>query len=276
MPAAAIALLLASALLHVGWNLILKRTPERQLVTFWTMLGGTAVALVPAIGRRGLNAAGIELALLSGAFEVTYLYLLVHAYHHHDFSQVYPIARGVAPAFLALWTALLLHQRFSAAGLGGIALIVTGVVMVGGIGAVRETRLVPLALSVGLCTSLYQLVDGAAVRTNDPLVYNAAVFGLMALGLAPMALAQRSRSLDVLRRFAPRIAAGAIMTVACYALVLVAFRMAPVAYAGATREVSVVFAALAGWLLLREPLGTRRVAGAVVVFAGILALALTR
>lgn len=275
MPLAAVGLLLVSALLHVGWNLILKRTPDRQLVTFWTMLAGAAVAVLPALGRPWLSHAGIALALLSGVFETVYLYLLIYAYHHHDFSQVYPIARGVAPAFLAGWTALLLAQRFSAGGLVGIALIVTGVMVVGGLGAVREARLVPLALSVGLCTSLYQLVDGAAVRRNDPLVYNAAVFALMAAGLLPSALRERDRAVAVLVRFAPRIAAGAVMTVACYALVLLAFRIAPVAYAGATREVSVVFAALAGWLLLREPLGARRVAGAVVVFGGIVALALT-
>ena len=275
MPAAAVGLLLASALLHVGWNLILKRTPERQLVTFWTMLGGTLVATLAAAGRPWLGADGVRLALLSGVLETVYIYLLVYAYHHHDFSQVYPIARGVAPAFLALWTALLLGQRFSAAGLAGIALVVTGVMIVGGLGALREAKLVPLAIGVGLCTSLYQLVDGAAVRRNDPLVYNAAVFGLMAAGMAPAAVRDAGRAGRALAAYWPRIAAGAVMTVACYALVLLAFRMAPVAYAGATREVSVVLAALAGWLLLKEPLGARRVAGAVVVFAGILVLALT-
>lgn len=276
MPAAAVGLLLASAVLHVGWNLILKRTPDRQLVTFWTMLGGTVVAMAAAAGRPALDGAGIRLALLSGALETVYIYLLVYAYHHHDFSQVYPIARGVAPAFLAVWTALLLGQRFSAGGLIGIALVVSGVMIVGGTGALREKKLVPLALSVGLCTSLYQLVDGAAVRSNDPLSYNAVVFGLMALGMAPAALTDGQGAARVLAAYWPRIAAGAVMTVACYGLVLIAFRMAPVAYAGATREVSVVLAALSGWLLLGERLGPRRVAGAVVVFGGIALLAVAR
>lgn len=277
MPAAAVGMLLLSAIMHVGWNLILKRAPDRLLVTFWTMVGGTMVALPLALRHPALNGAGIRLALLSGALEGAYIYLLVFAYHRHDFSQVYPIARGVAPAFLALWTALLLHQRFSAAGLAGIALVVAGVMAVSGIRAVRSgAGLLPLAVAVGLCTSLYQLVDGAAVRSNDPFVYNAWVFALMALALAPVAVKAGPRSVAALRANAGRIALGAVLTVGCYTLVLLAFRMAPVAYVGATREVSVVLAALAGWWWLGEGLGPRRVAGAAVVFAGIVVLALAR
>jgi drug/metabolite transporter (DMT)-like permease len=53
-----------------------------------------------------------------------------------------------------------------------------------------------------------------------------------------------------------------------------AYHVAPVGYAGAIREVSVVLAALAGWLLLGEGFGAYRVAGASIVFAGILMIAL--
>lgn len=272
----AVGLVLASAGLHVAWNLILKSAPERMLVSFWTMLGGTLVALPLALGRPMLSGEGIRLALLSGVLEVAYLYALIYAYHRHDFSQVYPIARGTAPAFLALWTALLLSQRPSAAGLAGIALMVFGVMTVSRLAAGGAARLVPLVVAIGVCTSLYQLVDGAAVQRNDPFVYNAAVFGLMAVGLAPVAARAGGRSVEVLRANAGRVAAGSVMTVACYTLVLLAFRMAPVAYVGAAREVSVVLAALAGWHWLGESMGPRRVVGAAVVFVGIALLATAR
>jgi drug/metabolite transporter (DMT)-like permease len=47
-----------------------------------------------------------------------------------------------------------------------------------------------------------------------------------------------------------------------------------VSYAGALREVSIVFAALAGWKLLGEPLGRVRVIGSLVIFAGIVLIAM--
>jgi drug/metabolite transporter (DMT)-like permease len=43
---------------------------------------------------------------------------------------------------------------------------------------------------------------------------------------------------------------------------------------GAVREVSVIFAALAGWRWLHEPMGRRRLAGAILICAGILVIAL--
>jgi drug/metabolite transporter (DMT)-like permease len=54
-----------------------------------------------------------------------------------------------------------------------------------------------------------------------------------------------------------------------YGLVLTAYTMAPVAYAGAVREVSIVFAALAGWLWLGEAVGRRRTVGSLLLFLGI-------
>ena len=67
----------------------------------------------------------------------------------------------------------------------------------------------------------------------------------------------------------------AVMTLVAYSLVLRAFQIAPISYAGAAREVGIVFGALAGWLLLGERFGAHSATvGAVLVFAGIGLLAL--
>ena len=66
---------------------------------------------------------------------------------------------------------------------------------------------------------------------------------------------------------------GALIVTA-YLLALWAYRISTVGYAGAIREVGVVMAAFAGWQLLGEPFGRWRVTGAVVIFAGIVVIAL--
>ena len=53
-----------------------------------------------------------------------------------------------------------------------------------------------------------------------------------------------------------------------YAVVVVAWAMAPIAYVGALRETSIVFAGFLGWLALREPVGWRRAVGLACVSAG--------
>ena len=52
-------------------------------------------------------------ALVSMILEAVYFILLSNAYSDHDFSLVYPIARGTAPAFLMLWSILFLHETLT-------------------------------------------------------------------------------------------------------------------------------------------------------------------
>src|SRR5260370_1399012 len=65
-----------------------------------------------------------------------------------------------------------------------------------------------------------------------------------------------------------------LLQAAAYLLVLYVYARAPVAYAGAIRESSIVLGALAGWLWLRESFGARRLAGALLTCAGIALIAL--
>ncbi|MBB3661102.1 drug/metabolite transporter (DMT)-like permease [Prauserella sediminis] len=65
-----------------------------------------------------------------------------------------------------------------------------------------------------------------------------------------------------------------LLSPVAYLLVLFAMRLAPVSLVAPLREVSIVLAGLAGWLILGEPHGRRRVAGSLVVLAGIAAIAL--
>jgi drug/metabolite transporter (DMT)-like permease len=70
-----------------------------------------------------------------------------------------------------------------------------------------------------------------------------------------------------------RIAAVGVLTLLTYLLVMQAYALGRVSYAGAVREVSVVFAALIGWRWLGEGFGVLRTAGAVLIFLGILVIA---
>jgi drug/metabolite transporter (DMT)-like permease len=71
-----------------------------------------------------------------------------------------------------------------------------------------------------------------------------------------------------------RIFSIGLLTVCSYLLALFAYSIAPLSYAGAVREVSIVLGAFAGWRFLGEKMGGWRLAGAFVIFSGILIVAL--
>ena len=281
MPPVALALLLASAVLHVSWNLLVKQA-RRRLVFFWWSFAVGAVAFLPVLLASVPIPARIwPYAMASGLLEGLYFGSLAAAYDRGDFSLVYPVARGAAPAFLALWSVLFLRQSLSLAGLAGLGVIVAGLFVIGW-GARRGASGVPpasravradigLALLSALAISGYSAIDAAAIRILRPAPYAALAFAVSAVVTLPIAV-QRQGWGAIAEEWSaswPRIVAVGFLSALAYTLVLAAYAIAPVAYAGAVREVSVVLAALAGWLFLKEGLGARRTAGAMLVLMGI-------
>ncbi len=283
MSLTALALVLGAGFLHASWNLILKRTSERLLVTSWGLLIG-AVMFLPALIQAGPPPAQVwPYAAASATVLVGYYTCLARAYDRGAFSLVYPVARGTAPAMLTLWAILFLGERPSAVGIAGIGLILVGLVVLGGapLWAGRDgergwqalrthTRGTGSAFLVALLVSVYTAIDGAAIRHWTPIPYLVVVFALAGAALIPMLALRRGKHVfSVLRTDWLPTVLIAVTTLAAYSLVLRAFRIAPVAYAGAAREIGIVFAALAGWLLLGERFGGVRTVGAVTVFLGI-------
>jgi drug/metabolite transporter (DMT)-like permease len=281
MTISALALLILAALLHAGWNLLLKNTDHKYIVLWWGLCLGSVLSLPLLILHLPVPPRIWPYALASALFEAIYDGTLAAAYQKEDFSLVYPIARGGAPALLALWAILFLKETPSPLGKIGLALTTGGLMIVGsskwwsarkkGIGSAAGIGLAGL---VALTISLYSVIDGAAVKLTDAPSYTVLVFVLTAIFGLPVMLklyGWQSVKIEGRARWLPAAAIG-VLSLLAYMLVLIAYSYSPVSYAGAIREISIVFGALAGWLWLKEDFGSVRLAGAVVIFVGILTI----
>jgi drug/metabolite transporter (DMT)-like permease len=278
MPALAIVLLLTSALLHAVWNLILKQSQEKYIAMGWqVIISGIFAFLV--LMFVGLPPRSMWLfAILSMSLEAIYFILLSNAYSDHDFSLVYPIARGTAPALLMIWSVLFLREQLTIGGMLGIGLVVSGMVIIGATSLIqnRGSRLqlkgIVTALAVALIISLYTLIDGTAVKNGPPLPYGLSMFMMVPILTTTYNVRRYGWARFMEAWNGPRVPliAAAALGVVAYLFALFAYRIAPVSYSGAIREVSVVIGAFLGWRLLGETMGVRRVLGAIVIFVGIL------
>jgi drug/metabolite transporter (DMT)-like permease len=282
MPLVAILLLLMSASLHALWNLLLKKSQEKYIAMGWQVLLGGIFAFFILLFIGFPPRSMWLFALISMALEAVYFILLSNAYSDHDFSLVYPIARGTAPAFLMLWSVLFLREELTPGGVLGVSMIVCGMVIIGATSLIqnRGSRLhlkgVLTALTVALIISLYTLIDGTAVKNGPPLPYALTMFMFV-----PILTTTYNIRRFGWRQFSaawqgPRISLilAAVLGVAAYLLALLAYTFAPLSYAGAIREVSVVIGAFLGWQFLEEPMGSTRVVGSIVIFVGILIIAI--
>lgn len=298
MTEAALLLVLVSVCLHVSWNLVSKQerpTPAFFLVALIT----STVLLLPVLvwyrAEVGPLLPRVWLILLAtGFFSTVYNVSLAGAYRAADLSLVYPLARSVAPAVVALVGLGL--GRGAAIGWGcwaGIALIILGSALLPLRGR-RDLHLTNylsagflLPLLTALATAGYTLTDDVGVRAvhdgsdlgaiEAGLLYGALHSWVTTLGLVLVVCVSESgrRQLGtVLRTSVWRAALVGCVSYASYILVLVAMTLVrDVSYVAAFRQLGIPLSVAAGALLLRERFGAPRLAGAAVIFLGLVLVA---
>jgi len=152
--------------------------------------------------------------------------------------------------------------------------VTAGVLLVRGVGRGAARGGLALALGVAACIAAYTLVDDEGLHHAAALGYFEAVL-VIAASVYAVAVAV-TRGPGALRAAAtPRSAVAGIAMFAAYAIALAALEIAEAAPVAALRETSVVMATAAAALFAHERVPAGRVVGAVVVVAGIAAIALT-
>jgi drug/metabolite transporter (DMT)-like permease len=281
MPLIAIALLLASAALHALWNLLLKQSSEKYIAMGWQVIISGIVSGI-ALFFSGLPPHSMWLfALISMLLEAIYFVLLSLAYSGHDFSLVYPVARGTAPALVVLWSFIFLQEVPSMGGFIGIATIICGLIIIGATNFFQphegkpQMKGIAIALSVALIISIYTLIDGFAVKHGPVLPYALSMFTMLPILTTPVIVHHYGweHFVAAWHKQPARLILVGILGIIAYLFALYAYSIAPVNYSEAIREVSVVMGAFAGWQFLGEKMGKIRVLGAAVIFVGIVLIA---
>ncbi|WP_170525897.1 EamA family transporter [Ruegeria arenilitoris] len=267
-----VAIILSAAILHAVWNAIVKtagdRTTTLGLVAFGHVIPASLMILVlPFPGGESF-----VYILLSTVVHFGYYFMLGKAYQHGDLSVVYPIARGIVPALVALWAYLLLDEVLPLQAWIGIGLIAVGIQLSSwnslrqGVGGAA----LGFAVGTGLCISVYSVVDGIGVRLSGNTLSYWAWGAFLHLFIAGFVGLRRRQVLTQLpaRTWVIGILGGFVSMLA-YGLVLYAKNFAPLGAVSALRETSVIFAALIGFVFLHEGYWVRRLGAAILMAGGV-------
>ena len=273
MPASALALALLAAVLHAVWNLLLARERDTQAATAVALVVPVIVFAPVTALRWDVDARVWPFVAATACLQLVYFALLAAAYRRADLSFVYPVARGLAPVLVLVVGAVALTEGASSAQAAGVLVVAAGILLVRGARGRADARDSLLAVSVAGSIAAYTLVDKHGVAYADPLVY-------LELGMVPAALGYllgfvALAGSDRLRRQPiARPALAGVLAFVAYVFVLAALERASAASVAAVRETSVVIATALAVPLLRERVGRWRLAGAVLVTAGIALLTL--
>ena len=225
--------------------------------------------------------------IFAGAWVIHCLYKLLQAaaYTRGAYTVVYPVVRGTGPLFTVIGAYWLFGEVFNGTQWLGVAVLMAGIFGLAAynmmyLEAERETLNVALALAfvTGLFVALYTTYDAYGIRaTANPFTFLAWFFMIDGF-LMPMIAYRRWHRMENPPAVAPlmqRGVIGGVIAFASFGSIMMATRLDNVGEAAILRETSTVFAALIGWLVLKETVGPRRVAlmalialGAVIVEFG--------
>lgn len=268
---------LVAAILHAGWNALLKASPDKALANVGQAIarGVIALALLPFVAAPA--PASWPWIIASVVVHIAYFWLLAGAYRWGDLSFSYPLMRGSAPAIVAIAGLLLFSEALPLSEWVAVVLICTAVLgfASGPSGAaLAQRRALAFALGNAVVIACYTLIDARGVRLSDaPIGY--ALWFFVGNSVVQLALGVGGRGREVvsyLRRHAVQAVLGGAFTIGAYGTALWAMARAPVALVAALRETSVVFAALIGVLFLGERLTPRRVLATMLVLGGLVLL----
>jgi drug/metabolite transporter (DMT)-like permease len=277
-----------SAVLHATWNYLAKRASDQVAFMFLMMAVSPVVMLGPLLWMiaAGYHFGPWYLPLLGGIFQALYCFLMGRGYECGDLSHVYPLARGLAPVLIAVLAWPLLHEGLSVMGTVGIGLVVVGTLALNTDdcrdllnGRTIRGFLRPAsrwALLASITIACYHMIDKAgAMRATSPLAYLLVMHLWLTLFLGLLTLTVR-RPAQVLAEWRRNWKAALVVMALCftaYLAVVTAMTLTQVAYVASLRNVSILLGVVLGVAALREEGALWRVLGALLMVAGIVAIA---
>ncbi|WP_410014954.1 EamA family transporter [Sodalis sp. C49] len=270
MPFHIILLILCAALLHAGWNTLLRGGADR----LWSM---TVMCLAVAIASAAIALclappakASWMYALLSAGLHVGYNLFLVRSYQAGDLGQTYPVSRGSSPLLITVAASVFDGERIGMGALLGIVLISGGIISLTFTGRRLAPANLSYALGTGCFIAAYSVTDGIGVRLSGaPMAYTAWMCALWGILMPAVYIGLRG----VTSLLTPRpgfITAfiGGLVSLLAYGIVIYAMAGAPMGAVSALRETSILFAAAMGYFFLGEALTVRKMLACAVIAAG--------
>ncbi|MGE5189079.1 MAG: EamA family transporter [Gemmatimonadota bacterium] len=289
MPTKALVLILVSAVMHAGWNLILKTT--RRKLAFNVFMHGSAIAIFSLywIARHGAiplpRGAVLPLALAGGFFFSLYHACLTASYERIDVSLAYPLTT-TGPLYIPLWAYVFLGERLTPAGMAGIVIVFLGAYILQmrefswlGLSYPLRNLGIPgvmLALSAGVFYSVGAITDKRGVTVADVFLYTYyldVVLFLFLLGNVLLTSGKLHVVEEIRRHWGRGLLAGLVLF-ASFITYRIGLQMAKVSYATSVRQASAIVGVLGGILLFGERFGRIRLFGAALIAAGVVCIKL--
>jgi len=267
-------IVLFAAILHASWNFLIKQKEDKHISMAAVVLGHTPFALAVLIFSPFPKLESLPYLIIGALLHTGYQLFLLYSYRIGDLSQVYPLARGVAPLIVTGVSVIFLGVTLVPIELAAIIIIGTGIMsltLVRRSDGLRNYRAALLSIATGGFIAAYSLVDGTGARiATTALGFYGSLSLLNALFFAVIIKIIHPGTIkDIILKNYKLTLGGGGASFTAYALVIWAFTIAPIAMVTALRETSIIFALLFGVFALKERLDLIKILACMVTLLGV-------
>jgi len=272
-------LILFAALLHAGWNVIIKSL-NNSLVGMGIMVFMQSLIFIPIIFFSAINdilpmPSGITWFFILGSVFLHNIYFITlgKSYNKGDLTFIYPVSRGCAPVFVTILSIIFLKENISNLGVAGILIVSFGLLFLSVEYYKKKINfnILKTSIFIALIISLYTFCDGAGVRSvNNSFTYIIWLFfleGWVTFGY--VYFSQKDELFKIKQKEFILICIGSIMSFSAYSITIWAMKYVQIGYVASIRESSIIMATLLGLLILKENVTWVKLASACIFFTGI-------
>ena len=268
---------LIAALLHASWNFLVKKTVDKHMSMSAVVFGHAPFAVLALLVSPSPTIDSLPYMVIGALLHTGYQLFLLNSYRFGDLSQVYPLARGVAPLIVTLVSLVFLGVPLTRMECGSILIIGAGImslVLLRHNDGMLNRRAAYLSIATGGFIAAYSLIDGLGARKAGTAVgfYGGLSFINAIIFAAFMRFTRPGSAKKVVTGYWRLALFGGGASFTAYALVIWAFTQAPIAMVTALRETSIIFALLLGVFVLKERFDIMKLLATVLTIIGVVML----
>lgn len=271
----------ASVLMHVAWNLVARHVDSRANFLWWGLLAHLALLGPYAVWCLINNAhwgSPLAAALVTTSLAISLHFIaLRRAYHFAPVALAYPLARS-SPILIALWAWLIFAENLSLWETLAIVISVAGLWVIAGSSRQGDThRALPWAVTAAFATSVYSLSDKVAVLYlpgfAEQLGFVTVAYAASFVSLSIAHFRETGLWVPPARPSWVYVLIGGLFIGTAYALVVRAMLYLPASHVVSFTNAGIVLAVILSITLFRERSHWRqRLIGSLVVACGLVLL----
>jgi len=272
-------IIIFTSIMHITWNGMVKKYPDKVIAVSGIVFGHVPLALVAIIFLPSPSVESIPYIIASAFIHQGYQWYLLNSYQLGDLTKVYPIARGFGPIVATIISILLLGLIINNLAIFSIFLISLGIIFVSFFdhSNFKNIKVLKYSLLTGFFIGLYSIVDGYGARVSlSAITYMSWSFILGAIMFSVLIKIKKHDNVfkKVINDGKKIFFIGGSLSYLIYIIVVWGFTKAPIPMVAALRESGIFFSIFIGYFFLKERITSIKIISIILIVAGVVGLKL--